>query len=36
MEGLQVWMSSLGGDAGGIMDPNGLHGDEGGIMDPDG
>lgn len=36
MEGLQVWMSSLRGDEGSIMDPNGLKGDEGGIMDPNG
>jgi hypothetical protein len=36
MEGLQVWMSSLGGDAGSIMDPDGLRGEEGSIMDPNG
>lgn len=39
VNGLQVWLAQIwadSGDAGGIMDPDGLHGDEGSIMDPDG
>lgn len=39
VDGLQTWLVQIwadSGDAGSIMDPNGLHGDEGSIMDPDG
>jgi hypothetical protein len=37
--GLQAWLTQVwadSGDAGGIMDPDGLEGDAGGIMDPNG
>jgi hypothetical protein len=33
---LQVWLTTLWSDEGGLMDSDGLQGDEGSIMDPDG
>jgi hypothetical protein len=37
--GFQAWLTQIwadSGDAGGIMDPDGLRGEAGGIMDPNG
>ena len=39
VDGFQTWLVQIwadSGDAGSIMDPDGLHGDAGSIMDPNG